>query len=80
MHDWDKKRIRVYKCGKAPQVGDLVMRKANLTIPEDRYGIVTGEHKLGSGLVLPMILWSGRIKSVRSISRQVELVVRNEND
>ena len=83
MHDWDKKRIRVYKCGKVPQVGDLVYKTifgSSQAATKDCYGIVTGKHKLGTGLVLPMILWSGCCKSVRSISKRVELVVRNKND
>ena len=83
MHDWDAERIRTYKCGTHPKKGDLVVRqilKQGSFTKEYRYGIVTGKHKLGTGLVLPVILWCGHEKPKRSISKKVELVVRNEND
>lgn len=82
MHDWDAERIRTYKCGTHPKKGDLVVRHfCNKDLPKDYcYGIVTGKHKLGTGLVLPVILWCGRPHPVRCISRKVELVVRNEDN
>ncbi len=84
MHDWDEERIRTYKCGTNPKKGDLVMRRftneGKPFLETCRYGIVTGKHKLGTGLVLPVILWCGHEKPKRSISKKVELVVRNEND
>ena len=84
MHDWDAERIRTYKCGTNPKKGDLVMRRfpneGKPFLETCRYGIVTGKHKLHTGLVLPVILWCGHEKPKRSISKKVELVVRNEND
>ena len=83
MHNWDKKRIRVYKCGKVPQVGDLVYKTifgSSQAATKDCYGIVTGKQKLPTGLVMPVILWCGHGKPKRCISKNVELVVRNGND
>jgi hypothetical protein len=80
---WDAERIRTYKCGTHPKVGDLVIRRfANKDYPKEYgYGIVTGKHKLATGLVLPVIFWCGHHgKPKRCISKNVELVVRNENN
>jgi len=79
---WDAERIRTYKCGTHPKVGDLVIRRfANKDYPKEYcYGIVTGKLKLATGLVMPVILWCGHGKPKRCISKNVELVVRNEND
>ena len=85
MHDhskkWDAERIRTYKCGTHPKKGDLVVRqilKQGSFTKEYRYGIVTGKLKLPTGLVMPVILWCGHGKPKRCISKNVELVVRNE--
>jgi hypothetical protein len=84
MHDhsekWDAERIRTYKCGTHPKKGDLVIRRfANSDDPiKHCYGIVTGKLKLATGLVMPVILWCGHEKPKRCISKNVELVVRNE--
>ncbi len=83
MHDWDAERIRTYKCGTHPKKGDLVVRqilKQGSFTKEYRYGIVTGKLKLATGLVMPVILWCGHGKPKRCISKNVELVVRNENN
>ena len=84
-HDykWDAERIRTYKCGTHPKVGDLVigqiLKQGSFT-KENCYGIVTGKLKLATGLVMPVILWCGHGKPKRCISKNVELVVRNENN
>jgi len=78
---WDAERIRTYKCGTHPKVGDLVMRRRVVNDSlASCYGMVTGEYKLATGLVMPVILWCGREKPKRCISKNIELVVRNENE
>ena len=75
-------RIKKYKSGEVPQIGDLVMRKyANVDYPlQYCYGIVMGTTILGSGVQLPVILWGGRSNPRKSLLGGVHLIGRKGSE